>query len=74
MSSSSPGSTPAGRSKKRKRVALSEEVEEYSTESASSGFATSSSASGNVQISETDGEGKFVKIENKSGDVSTNET
>ncbi|KAJ8304166.1 hypothetical protein KUTeg_017749 [Tegillarca granosa] len=68
MSSSSPGSTPVGRSKKRKRVALSEEVEEFSSESASSGFATSSSASGNVQISETDPEGKFVKIENKSGD------
>ncbi|OWF48530.1 lamin Dm0-like [Mizuhopecten yessoensis] len=69
QSSSSSESTPGrsgARGAKRKRVALSDTVEEFSQSSSSSGFATTSSASGHVEIKETDGEGKFIKIYNTS--------
>ncbi|XP_060062534.1 lamin Dm0-like [Ylistrum balloti] len=64
-SESTPGRSVA-RGAKRKRVALSDTVEEFSQSSSSSGFATTSSASGHVEIKETDGEGQFIKIFNTS--------
>ncbi|KAL8624877.1 hypothetical protein ACOMHN_016173 [Nucella lapillus] len=65
QSSRSPGrSTPGGRGAKRKRVDISDAVQEYSEKSSSSGFARSASAKGGMEISEVDAEGKFIKLTN----------
>ncbi|XP_076465893.1 lamin Dm0-like [Babylonia areolata] len=65
QSSRSPGrSTPAGRGAKRKRVDISEAVEEFSEKSSTSGYARSASAKGGLDISEVDPEGKFIKLTN----------
>ena len=67
--SSSPGATPGSRrGHKRKRVALSEQVEEFESHS-TSGFSAQSSASGNVNIEEIDSDGKFIRLQNTSGEV-----
>ena len=44
-------------------------MSEYLQASSSSGYATSSSAKGAVEIYETDGEGKFIKLYNTSDKV-----
>ncbi|KAK7116770.1 lamin Dm0-like [Littorina saxatilis] len=65
QSSRSPArGTPSGRGNKRKRVDISEAVEEYSQRSSSSGYARSASAKGGIDITEVDPEGKFVKLTN----------
>ncbi|XP_033749479.1 lamin Dm0-like [Pecten maximus] len=64
-SESTPGRSVA-RGAKRKRVTLSDSVEAISESSSNEGFATKSSASGHVEIKETDGEGKFITISNTS--------
>jgi hypothetical protein len=68
--SSSPGSTSGSsrRGHKRKRVALSEEVQEFESHSAT-GFSAESSATGNVNIEEIDSDGKFIRLQNTSGEV-----
>lgn len=69
QSSSTSESTPirsVARGAKRKRVTLSDTVEEFSQSSSSSDFATTSSATSHVEIKETDGEGKFITISNTS--------
>ncbi|KAL8577274.1 hypothetical protein ACOMHN_062783 [Nucella lapillus] len=58
--------TPAGRGGKKRRVDISEAVEEYSQRSSSSGYARSASAKGNVSISEVDSDGKYIKLTNES--------
>lgn len=58
--------TPAGRGTKRRRVDISEAVEQYSQKSSSSGYARSASAKGNISISEVDSEGKYIKLTNES--------
>ena len=66
--SSSPGSAvKTGRGQKRKRVALSETVQEFGE--TSSGFSSSSSSSGNVVIDDIDTDGKYVKLHNTSDEV-----
>ncbi|XP_076443906.1 lamin-B1.S-like [Babylonia areolata] len=66
QTSRSMSSTPAGRGTKRRRVDISEAVEEYSQRSSSSGYARSASAKGSISISEVDSEGKFIKLTNES--------
>ena len=71
QTSRSPGrATPAGRGAKRKRVDISEAVEEYSQRSSSSGYARSASAKGGMDIAEVDPEGKFIKLTNTTSKVS----
>ena len=69
--SRSPGRTPSGtgRSAKRKRVDISEAVEEYSQQSSSSGYARSASAKGGIDIEAVDPEGKFIKLKNTTSKV-----
>ncbi|XP_061172911.1 prelamin-A/C-like [Saccostrea echinata] len=63
---SSPGSTPGSRrGHKRKRVALSQQVQEFESHS-TSGFSAQSDASGNVNIEEIDTDGKFIRLHNTS--------
>ena len=67
--SSSPGSTPGSRrGHKRKRVALSEQVQEFESHS-TSGFSAQSTSSGNINIEEIDQDGKFIKLHNGSDEV-----
>ena len=71
QTSRSPGrATPSGRGAKRKRVDISEAVEEYSQRSSSSGYARSASAKGGIDIAEVDPEGKFIKLTNTTSKVS----
>ena len=66
---SSPGSTPGSRrGHKRKRVALSEQVQEFESHS-TSGFSAQSTSSGNINIEEIDEDGKFIKLHNGSDEV-----
>ncbi|KAK3097796.1 hypothetical protein FSP39_013246 [Pinctada imbricata] len=63
--SSSPGSAvKSGR--KRKRVALSETVQEYGESHSSSGFSEQSSATGSIVVDEIDPNGSFIKLHNTS--------
>nr|XP_022333831.1 lamin Dm0-like [Crassostrea virginica] len=63
---SSPGSTPGSRrGHKRKRVALSEQVQEFESHS-TSGFSAQATSSGNISIEEIDQDGKFIKLHNTS--------
>ena len=61
-SASSFSSTPRGI--KRKRVALSEQVQEFGE--TSSGLSSSSQATGNVVVSDLDADGTYVKLKNNS--------
>lgn len=60
----SPGRTPTSRGAKRKRVDISEAVEEFNQQSSTSGYARQASAKGGIDIEEVDQDGKFVKLKN----------
>lgn len=62
--SRSPGRTPGGRGQKRRRVDISEAVEEFSQQSSTAGYARQASAKGGIDIEEVDQDGKFIKLKN----------
>ncbi|KAL5004817.1 hypothetical protein ScPMuIL_018273 [Solemya velum] len=67
QSSKSPArSTPTSRGQKRKRVAVSESVEQFSQRSSASGYSTSAQAKGSVEINDVDSDGTYVKLYNNS--------
>ena len=60
-------SKSGGRSAKRKRVEM---VEEYSQESSSSGYTTSGTAKGGMEVYEVDPDGQYIKLHNTTKKVS----
>lgn len=56
--------TPGGLSRKRKR----NQLDDYSEATAKYEYTSTSSATGNVEVKEADGEGKFIKLINNSAD------
>ncbi|XP_071118267.1 lamin Dm0-like [Haliotis cracherodii] len=61
-----PKFSQVSRGAKRKRVTLSEAVEEYSQQASSSGFSTQTSAKGAIEIKEVNQDGNYIRLTNKS--------
>lgn len=62
LSSTSSASSPLTTSRKRKRVALSEQVQEFGE----TGLSSTSEATGNVVVSDLDADGNYVQLKNTS--------
>lgn len=57
--------------KKRRRVDISQAVEEYTQRTSSSGYSRSASSTCGIEISDVDTDGKFIKLTNTTDKVTS---